>query len=292
MSNRKWIFVDHENVGHLEKFDIASIEKLYVFVGATHKALKIGFIGLNHGLSIEVIKIKEIGNNNLDFHLAFYLGKLDVTEDPEIEFIILSKDKGFDHLIQFINERGRNCRRVTKESLCINSPVTPKTSAKANSPIEDKLKAAKEKPLPAPIPNDIRNKVSHVIENLRKVPGKQRPRKLKTLKNQIKNIEKGFENEILQQLQASGIVKETANSLVYSLESAATPINDKSEIEGFRELCKNLKKMDGNKRPRKLKTLINHIKAFRKGNHEALFQTLKSKQMIKLISGDKVKYHL
>jgi len=116
-SNYKWLFIDHENIGNIESLDTKIFEKIYVFVGASHKALKINFVQLHQNVSMEVIKIRNVGQNNLDFHLSYFLGKLDATTDSNVEFVILSKDKGFDHLIRFINDNGRKCSRESLSTL-------------------------------------------------------------------------------------------------------------------------------------------------------------------------------
>ena len=50
------------------------------------------------------------GRNALDFHIAYYIGRL-VAEDPNAYFHIISKDKGFDPLIEHLRNEKIFCSR-------------------------------------------------------------------------------------------------------------------------------------------------------------------------------------
>jgi hypothetical protein len=52
----------------------------------------------------EYVKIAGNGPNALDFHIAFYIGHLSA-QDPAAYFHIISKDTGFDPLIQHLKAR-------------------------------------------------------------------------------------------------------------------------------------------------------------------------------------------
>ncbi len=57
------------------------------------------------------IGVEEIGPNALDFHIAFYLGQISL-QFPTSNYIILSRDRGFDPLIQHLGKLGLSCRRI------------------------------------------------------------------------------------------------------------------------------------------------------------------------------------
>jgi PIN domain-containing protein len=300
MKNKKWVFVDHENVGHLNDFETDDIDKIFVFVGATHKTLKINFIKLNDNVSLDIIKIKKIGENNLDFHLAYHLGKLDVTSDLDIEFIVLSADKGFDHLIQYVNDNGRICYRETRKSLVEDVIKVEKTDVKTD--VVDKGARIKEKTSKGLVGDSkdiervsegmLNDKVDHVLDGLRKLSGNKRPRKIQTLKNYIKTIEKDHIDEIVKKLISNGAIYEMSGAVTYEIDTDSVPMDENINIEGFRELIANLKNLSGNKRPRKLKTLKNHINTLKKGKSSLLLKSLEKSKVIEVIEGDKVKYDL
>src|SRR5262249_48607087 len=57
------------------------------------------------------IDIEGHGKNALDFHIAFYLGEY-LARDRDTQCVILSKDTGFDPLIDHLKKRGFNVRRT------------------------------------------------------------------------------------------------------------------------------------------------------------------------------------
>ncbi len=102
-----YILIDFENV---QMADISSFEndnfRIIIFVGAnqTKIPLKLASSLQRMGKKAEYVEIAGNGPNALDFHIAFYLGKLTASE-PEAYFHIISKDKGFDPLIQHLKAK-------------------------------------------------------------------------------------------------------------------------------------------------------------------------------------------
>jgi hypothetical protein len=60
---------------------------------------------------VEWIGVEGIGPNTLDFHIVFYLGQLSL-QAPTSNFVILSRDRGFDPLIQHLGQLGIACKRI------------------------------------------------------------------------------------------------------------------------------------------------------------------------------------
>lgn len=81
-------------------------------LGALQNRLPFDFANTMQGLGerARYVKIGGVGRNALDFHLAFYLGDL-VREDPGGVFRIVSKDSGFDPLIEHLQARGLDVER-------------------------------------------------------------------------------------------------------------------------------------------------------------------------------------
>lgn len=63
----------------------------------------------------EIIKVSNAGPNALDFHLAFHLGQL-VMSDPTSTFEIISNDKGYDSLVQQLAAKGVQIQRTPGQS--------------------------------------------------------------------------------------------------------------------------------------------------------------------------------
>lgn len=100
------VMVDWESV-QPESFDLLTPHyfKVLVFVGATQKKLPFEVADRIHRLGdrAEFVKISGVGRNALDFHIAYYIGKL-AAADPGAFFHIISKDGGFGPLVEHLKE--------------------------------------------------------------------------------------------------------------------------------------------------------------------------------------------
>ena len=102
-----YVLVDFENVQpkNLELL-IGEAFRVIVFVGSNQKNLPFDLVVAMQclGERSKYIKISGNGKNALDFHIAFYLGEL-VEKDSSAYFHIISKDTGFDRLVEHLKER-------------------------------------------------------------------------------------------------------------------------------------------------------------------------------------------
>ena len=103
------ILVDFENIQKLdfENIDTTNTEIL-IFVGRSQSKIPFQLVekAQTFGERLRWLKIAGDGKNNLDFHLAFELGRLCERYKNDVELIILSKDSGYDSLIKYVNELG------------------------------------------------------------------------------------------------------------------------------------------------------------------------------------------
>jgi hypothetical protein len=83
-----------------------------VFVGATQSKLSFELVAAaqEFGKRVEYIKVAGVGKNALDFHIAYYIGRI-AAQQPESFFHIISKDGGFDPLIQHLKGENIFCGR-------------------------------------------------------------------------------------------------------------------------------------------------------------------------------------
>jgi hypothetical protein len=51
-------------------------------------------------------------NNNLDFHLAYYLGKTNVEARAGVVFEVISNDNGFSPLLSHLKKNERQCKQL------------------------------------------------------------------------------------------------------------------------------------------------------------------------------------
>ncbi len=107
-----WGFVDYENIGSLEDIDFTVYQKIFIFCGPKNPNIKLGNKAINEFINIQIIKLSTNGANNLDFHIAYYLGKFSQTASKETEFHIITRDNGFNGLIDHIKKSGRICKKI------------------------------------------------------------------------------------------------------------------------------------------------------------------------------------
>ena len=173
-----YVLIDFENV-QPKNFEIITNQsfKIFIFIGAnqTKVPLDIAAAMQEFGENAKYIKISGNGQNSLDFHIAFYIGQLSL-EDPEGYFHVISKDSGFDPLIEHLKNKNI---RIQRESDLAEIPILRLASATSNG-----------------------EKITAIIKNL-VGRGQSKPRKLKTLANTINSL---FTNK-LEESELMSLIK-------------------------------------------------------------------------------------
>ena len=108
-----FVLIDSENVKpeYIEKLKQEHF-RVVVFVGANIKRLDFSIVSAVQSLGSNgsYVQISNHGPNALDFHIAYYIGRLSETH-PDAFFHIISKDKGFDALINHLKNEKIFCSR-------------------------------------------------------------------------------------------------------------------------------------------------------------------------------------
>ena len=108
-----FVLIDSENVKpeYLEKLNHERF-RVVVFVSMNLKRLDFPIANALQALGANgsYVQISGHGPSALDFHIAYYIGKLSVAH-PDAYFHIISKDKGFDPLIKHLKEQKVLCCR-------------------------------------------------------------------------------------------------------------------------------------------------------------------------------------
>ena len=195
----KWAFVDYENLGSLETLCLSDYERILVFCGPRNKSIKVGKLPSDGFRSIEMIGVTTMGSNNLDFHLAFHLGRFHETADRDVAFHIISNDAGFNGLVKHLKELGRSGKKVATEEP--KSPKTPTTKKAATSTSNAKKKSASKsgatkKPTSQKSSAALSEGASLVIARLKKLDGKKRPGKKESFLNWIESQCRGLEKTV------------------------------------------------------------------------------------------------
>ena len=115
MSVTEYLLIDFENVRPAGIPAIHENQNVFIFAGDNQNKIDYDLVRATqpYGNRVQWIKIKGSGRNALDFHISFYLGKLSAIH-RQASFFILSKDKGFDPLVRYLENSGIQCKRITQ----------------------------------------------------------------------------------------------------------------------------------------------------------------------------------
>ncbi|MDX9972722.1 MAG: PIN domain-containing protein [FCB group bacterium] len=192
-----FVLVDFENVQPKNmSILVGGPFKIKIFLGAVQAKIPLDVARALQafGSDAEYIQIDGNGSNALDFHIAYYIGRL-ACEYPEACFHIISKDTGFDPLIKHLRAQEVECHRSTTVT---DIPILNIPNSKSGP-----------------------EKVDAVIENLiKRKAGK--PRTLKTLGSTIRSlfVNKLTDDELdklLDQLVDRGVVAVSDGKVTYDL---------------------------------------------------------------------------
>ena len=194
-----YILIDFESV---QPRQLAALDrdhfKVMLFVGAHQNKLPYEVAAAIQRLEVKVeyIKISGNGRNALDFHIAFYIGQI-ASADPTGYFHIISKDNGYDPLIQHLKTKKILAARAKDIS---DIPLVK--AANSKSP-EQRLEI--------------------VVAKLRQLKA-SKPRTVKTLKSIIaslfqKQLSEGEVTVVLNTLRSSGMVAITDEKVTYALST-------------------------------------------------------------------------
>jgi hypothetical protein len=197
MNQPTFLLLDLENIQPEEVSALAGdLFHIRVFLGAHQTKVPLGLARSLQafGTKAEYIQMEGVGHNALDFHIAYYLGRLAFAH-PKARFRIISKDAGFDPLVAHLRSQKILCERLP--SFAGLQPVLP---SGANPPAD---------------------KVTAVIADLIKRQT-ARPRTLKTLSSTIQALfQKKLSTEdlrtILDELSRRGVIKVSEGKISYDL---------------------------------------------------------------------------
>jgi hypothetical protein len=174
-----FVLIDFENV---QPKDISVLNggnyRIKVFLGAKQAKIPVEMARALQafGPDVEYIQTDGGGSNALDFHVAYYIGRL-TAQIPDACFHVISKDGGFDPLIKHLSAQGVLCRRLKSISEILLEKIP-----NSGTPPE---------------------RLDAVIDNLARRKS-ARPRTLKTLRGTINSL---FVNQLTNE-ELDGIIEE------------------------------------------------------------------------------------
>ncbi len=137
------LLVDYENIPRIDMAGLDNSYRALVFVGAGQNPPRaIRHKETAHRFTrVDFFKISGTGKNALDFQIAFHLGRVFETS-PQTICIVVSRDKGYDPLLRYLNENGLQCRRI--EAFAELLPAPAALSAAPLSPEETICRRCKQ----------------------------------------------------------------------------------------------------------------------------------------------------
>lgn len=192
-----YVLIDYENV-HPRNLELLAEHpfKVFVFVGQNQARIPFDLADSMQllGKDAQYIKVTGSGENALDFHIAYYIGKLTASE-PDASFYVISRDKEFDPLIRHLKDRKI---RIQREKDLGQIPL-----------------------LQLPIRASLDEKIAAIVKNLGG-RGQSRPRKVRTLQNAINSLftrkldEKEL-NQLINEMKKRKLIVVNQNNVSYKL---------------------------------------------------------------------------
>ena len=158
-----YVLIDFENVvpDNLELLDQEWI-KVLLFVGKNQTKLPFALVKAVQklGARAQYIEMMGTGHNALDFHIAFYIGRISAT-DKDAYFHIVSNDQGFDPLIAHLKQEHIFADRVTKIE---EIPALVQKTTVVSKSLPERIAFAKERILKSKVsrPRTRKTLTSHV----------------------------------------------------------------------------------------------------------------------------------
>lgn len=263
--NTNYVLIDFENV-QPASLELLTAEhfKVVVFVGACQNWVPFELAASlqQFGSRAQYVKVSARGSNALDFHIAYYLGRLAAAE-PAAHFHVISKDTGFDPLIEHLRSQQIPVRRVggVTEIPIVEANAKPvATSAPAVMPPQTAMQLPVATATELPVRGAIKSPAKPVDQPTVKAGDKVSP------------VDVGKRPE----------------------DSAAQPTAAKRSPDHLAVVVDQLKKSPSN-RPRTVVALSHSIKSWLGGQaSEAdvarLVQTLKSQKYLTVTDTKKIEY--
>lgn len=231
----QFFLIDFENV---QPAGIGSLVpgscKVIMFLGQNQSkvTVELSRVLQPFGKDVEYLQISGSGPNAVDFHIAFYIGRL-AASHPDARFTIVSKDTGFDPLVKHLASLKITCHRAASIGSSVKLP-SPKAAPMTKGTAAKAAVAAKPKPAknvvvtiaPEATGGAIKSKaaVAHVAEAVKRLKGLKsaKPATLKTLQSSLKSwfkpaLKPDEVVSVIAALQDSKKISVNGTKVVYAL---------------------------------------------------------------------------
>lgn len=216
-STRRYIYLDFDDLRNIKFRKLEKVcDRLFVFVRKEEQNIPVDLVQKmqRFGRNAKWVVIDGLDpEQNMNYHVSFFMGKLHERVDAGIEFAILSNDESYDTLVNYINNQSvRSCIRVkgkARKPRTIRRQVSTRTEH-SNFTLADEMKseevlkayAAPVSAIPVKPAVVVASGYDEMIENKEPL---------------VKSVNKEF--KLLQEnsFNDEGIVERTANETVQRL---------------------------------------------------------------------------
>ncbi|MFK8103013.1 MAG: PIN domain-containing protein [Saprospiraceae bacterium] len=224
---RRYIFIDFEDLKKVKFKKLEKVcDKVFVFINEeeTHIPFELVQQMQALGKGVKWISIPQPITTNFNYHICFLMGKLHQKVDKQIEFAILSNDKSFDPLVNFINTTSRSCLRVKRKkdkkeaSVPMNAIELPSsiTSSDEINQREDQQPFFLEQTESEVVENTAKETVNRLIRSGNRPAGLDMLKNYILLHNQELTIHGSNLDEIIDHLQETKEISIEQGEVIYN----------------------------------------------------------------------------
>ena len=112
---RRYVFIDYESLKKIKFKKLEKVcDKIFVLVDSSEQTIPLSLaINMQRiGKGVKWISVHKPKGQDSNYHICLLLGMIHKKVNKDIEFAIVSNEKRFDPIVNFINGLGRSCLRV------------------------------------------------------------------------------------------------------------------------------------------------------------------------------------
>jgi hypothetical protein len=214
-----YVLIDYENV-QPENLSLLESEhfRIIVFVGQSQSNIRtsLAMALQSHGDRAAYVKIEGNGPNALDFHIAYYIGRI-AEKDKSAFFHVISRDTGFDPLIAHLKTRGIFAKRsINIQDIPILQTATAFTAAPVAAARTAIIATTPAQAAEAAQPTHTDIVVAHMKKMIKNLPGSDKALR-GTLSSWLRPMDAAGQERVLQELIRLKIVVIDSGRVRYSL---------------------------------------------------------------------------
>lgn len=209
-----YIFIDYENVQPKHLTPLMDVPcQVYIFVGALQSKLPVELVTQVQKLGEQAryVRISSSAKDALDFHIAYYVGKISAA-NPSGHYHILSNDKGYDPLIAHLRAQNIDIRRRHVQPAKAAKPIPVITVKTKKTPAPTAAPAPQQKP---PQKLGTAEKVARIRKMLEHSQPNSEEKLVNLIKNQFRTSKDAEIKNLINRLRNKKIIEGRDEDISY-----------------------------------------------------------------------------